>query len=195
MDRFMGKCKKWEFISMTAFAVLGVIYFCHSWENHFFGGDCFLDVILVIALLLALMVFALAFALKIFLHRERWRRWLQGLGPVAIIGFTVLYVNGMNDSRIALINIIGCILMAVVFLVYNAYYLTYFGKGHTCWIVWVLYIVTAVAAAIMNNSLFYLHNYLLGFLVPAVWLGYVEDYIKMRIKAKKAADAQDDDNH
>lgn len=193
MERLMVKCKKWEFISMTVFAILGAIFFGHSWNAHFFGGECFLDVILVIALLLALMVFALAFALKIFLHREKWRRWLQGLGPVAIIGFTMLYVNGMNDSKLAIINIIGWILLVVVFLVYNAYFLTYFGKGHTPWFIWVCYIVVTIVTAAVNHSMFYLHNYLLGFLLPAIWLGYIEDYITVKIKAKKAMDVKQDE--
>lgn len=145
--------------------------------------------IISIMAMIASAVFYLAVyitrTVKVFLNKteEKTVRMTWAIGPVVIAIGTALLVNGVNSFSPAFkfLNILSGIGVILMVAVYNVFFFMYYGR-RKMYVSLVLYNIAAIALS--WGHIYFIHNYYLMALIPAIVVGYTELFIKNKITAK-----------
>ena len=187
----MNKYQKIEFVSIIVFIICFLIYFPMAIGNIVYvlaGGESSsstYETILMIIMTICTVVFAINYIVKTIKEKDRLLKMIWSVIPIMGIIYSLIYVNGMCGANDLLLDIIGIIFGTIMVVLYNIYFLYYYGKENRSYISLILYNLAVVCFTIEETGIAYINHYYLGLFIVFVILGYIELAIKQLIKRKK----------
>lgn len=187
----MNKNQKIELVSIIALIISFLIYFPVAIGNIVYdlaGGESpsrTYETILMIIMTICTVVFAINYVIKIIKEKDKLLKIIWSVIPVLGIIYSIIYVNGMFGASDLWFDIIGIIFGIAMVILYNIYFLYYYGKKNSSYISLILYNLAVVYFTIEGAGIQYINHYYLGFLIVFVILGYIELAIKQLVRKNK----------
>jgi len=191
----MTKIQKCEWISLIGILLSVPVLFFASLSNLDLYGTKPTSPFEVISFLLFggfALFFAVIYIIKI-IHAvvKKTEKLLTiliwSLSPILIIIATAALVNGATpvyDEGLKVLNIFTTIGVVLTCILYNVYFFFFWGSKKHMYITLILFNIAAWIAAYLALGISYLHNYYLMMLIPALTIGYLEYYLRLRFKKK-----------
>ncbi|MBR1797285.1 MAG: hypothetical protein IJ757_04650 [Clostridiales bacterium] len=186
----MTKNQKIEWALSCVLIILAFVALYESIKHlDIFGtqGPHPVQLISIIALFAAIAAWGVNYIIKVILayvKKDQSRIVLLSwtLGPVIIAAGTALLVNGAIsfNSQFRVFNLLSTVGVILMVLIYNVFFILYFGKGKA-YVSLVLYNIVSILLSLKNIS--FIHNYYLALLIPAIVFGYAE----LLLTSKKAS--------
>lgn len=184
----MKKIQKIEFITIFLFLIFFILFIQEVLKGcSLFGGECNISNVGMLSfwfLLLFLLTFLVIYIIKILNEKDKLVKLLWIVFPVVSILFSILYVDGVFGFDFFFFNLIGIILEFVMIVFYNLFFLYYFDDNRKMIITLILYNFVVLLNSVDGSGIDYIHHYYLGYLILAIWFGYIELIIRNKLEKK-----------
>lgn len=181
----MNKLQKIEFIIIITYIITFMIFIRETLKNFIFFDNSVVSNISIFSGMLLVaqtLIFLIVYIIKVVKEKDLSTKLLWCTFPIIAIAFSILFVNGVADSKILVLNIIGVISETIMIILYNLFMLNYYGKNKKMIVTVFLYNIIVLYSSITKNGISYIHHYYIRYLLIAIVVGYIELMVRNRLK-------------
>lgn len=185
----MSKKQKIEWVTCIAIVitVILLIYVALSNMKLFDSSLTFSEIILLGLLALEIMVFIINYIFKLIDEKNKVIRLIWIVIPVIAIVFSNVFENGICNfnQEFVFLNRLSILLEIIMILLYNIYFLVFYGKHRRMLVTLITYNTAAIIMSVRKTGIIYVHHYYLAFFLLAIILGYAELICMNKLKLVK----------